>query len=241
MAYEAEQFLEKHGIHGAIKGSSGQFSVPLTELSINSVKTRDFLTLNPPKWHNLEIDFARIFCQLGFDSFCWITKYTDPKIDFFAHAFEIKEVDFYLITGRMEGTITTRVENLSVCGIKEEVNVKTGEIRNSEIVTNSGNISGLVTDSITIVEGFREYIGQLVSSIKNLMPKTEIYIGGDFEKSGHIDLIKQILHYFLKGNIHVEDVVRMKISYEWFGERSAHREFKIDSNLPVRDVRWHLW
>lgn len=241
MAFEAEMFLAEHGVHGAIKGSSGQFNIPHTGLSINSVETTDFLTINPPKWHNLEIDFARILCQIGFDSFCWSTKFIDPKIDFFAYAFEIKEVDFYLLTGRMTGTITTKVENYSICGAKEEVNAKTGEIRNHEIVTSSGNISGLITDKVTILEDIKEYIGQLVSSITNLAPKVGVFVDGDFEKTGHIDLINQILHYFLKGNIHVEDVVRMKISYEWFGKRSAHKEFKIDSNLPVRDVNWHLW
>lgn len=245
MAYDMEEFLETIDASGAVRGDSGYLDFPVSDLVIRSTKTRELLSINPPKWQNLEIDIFRIFCQIGFDNFCWVEKFTDPRIDFFAHAFELRDVHIYLLSGRATGVIVAKIENFSTEGIKEEFNVKTGEIRNTETVSGSGTLGGLVKDTVTAVIGnTREVLGSISSAISKLAPQAGVFITGNFEMKGHVDIIKMICTQLRKGYIHVDDVVIARFEYEWFGRRSVNREFKVDSDLPLaapNELTWHLW
>ncbi|RLF58194.1 MAG: hypothetical protein DRN25_05520, partial [Thermoplasmata archaeon] len=212
---EAKKLLESYGIYGAELGDSGVFDVTpgyYRQVSVEEeVGPEETAYLLPDKPLYILSDVRATFlpCIFGFEPWCWVTKYKDPVIDYVINATRVKDVDVYLLRGRITGKIETNFENKSEEGERWEENVKTGEQRNREKVKGSADLDG-VFDEIIHLKDINKTLSELKDRIINeTKPDYKITIESNFEKKGYIDMIKSILSLLLRGKIYVDDKIEV--------------------------------
>lgn len=241
---DAIELLESFGVYGAKEGDSGVFEVTPGEFKIESYEVlseRVYSERVKPQFWPLPLP-----CLFGFEPFCWVRKFAEPVIDFVINAIAVDNVDVYLLRGRITGEIVTSFFNRSEEGETWLENVKTGEQRDRHKVEGSADLQGPFSESILLKE-IEEKLAEIRNTIRTaaggaVPPDAKVEIRSTFEKTGYIDMIKNILSILLKGTIYVDDKIHVQVTYPWLGEmRTVERDIKVTAYLPVRNVRWHMW
>ncbi len=240
---DAIKLLEGYGVYGAKKGDSGEFQIPTkhyVQESYDVVEEKTYSIPTPIKPFYILPQFI-IPCIFGFEPWCWVRKYKNPVIDFVINATKVKDIDVYLLSGRITGKIQTEFHNKSEEGETWEENVKTGEQRNREKVKGSADLSGNFNENI-LLKKIDEYLAKIKNTIDKTQPDIKVEITSDFEKKGHWNMIKSILDLLLTGSIYVDDDINVKVSYTWLGDiKTVERSVRVRAYLPVDNVNWHLW
>jgi len=244
---EAKKLLSSYGI-SAKRGDSGTFRVTpgvYKQVSIKVVTGKEKTAYILPTKPLYVLEAVRpmfLPCIFGFEPWCWVRKYKDPVIDFAINAIKMRDVDVYLLRGRITGKIDTKFENMSKEGETWEENVKTGEQRNRENVDGSADLDGEFDEEI-FMRKISETLAKIEDRfIKKTEPDVKIKITSDFEKKGYINMIKSILDILLTGSMYIDDKIKVTVEWSWLGEKkSKSKDISIRAYLPVENVNWHMW
>jgi len=246
---EAKKLLSSYGI-SAKRGDNGTFRVTpgvykqvSMKVVTGKVKTAYILPTKPLYMlETVRPMFLPLPCIFGFEPWCWVRKYKDPEIDFGINAVKVRDVDVYLLRGRITGKIDTKFENMSKEGETWEENVKTGEQRNRENVDGSADLDGKFDEEI-FMRKISETLAKIEDRfIKKTEPDAKIKITSDFEKKGYLNMIKSILDILLTGSMYIDDKIKVTVEWSWLGEKkSKSKDISIRAYLPVENVNWHMW
>jgi len=246
---EAIKLLRSYGI-SAKRGYSGTFRVTpgvykQVSMKVVTGKVKTAYVLPTKALYMLETVRPMFFplpCIFGFEPWCWVRKYKDPEIDFGINAVKVRDVDVYLLRGRITGKIDTKFENMSKEGETWVENVKTGEQRNRENVDGSADLDGKFNEEI-----FMRKISETLAKLEDRVidrtePDAKIKITSNFEKKGYINMIKSILNILLTGTMYIDDKIKVTVEWSWLGEKkSLSKDIEIRAYLPVENVSWHMW
>lgn len=184
--------------------------------------------------------FIPLFCIFGFEPWCWVRKYQEPKIDFEIHALEVDDVDVHLLKGDIEGTIITRFFNKSEEGKTWLENVKTGERREERTIEGSADLSGKFDESI-LIKKLNEVLAEIKNKVDRTRPKMEVRINSRFKHHSYWDMVKNIFKILISGKMNVDDDIQITVYWNWLGEEHSRTyNIHIEAELPVGEVRWHL-
>lgn len=200
------------------------------------ISTKSYPILEPVE----RIKFI-IPCLFGFAPWCWTRKRTRPVIQFFANAVKVKDLHIFLLTGVVEGEVSTRFRNESTPGTTSLENRKTGEITEPQPVEESATLDG-DTEETLFLKDVNTTLVEIRRSVSNLRPQVERTVDTHFRKTGLVAIIKTILDLLLKGAVYVDDDIEMTVSYVWAGKKNIiTKTFKYEAYLPVGKVNWHVW
>jgi len=223
---------------GIIRSKGAEYVVESQSAELIKEESKTTLLFRPaevPPW------VAQVFCIFGFEPWCWVRKYKDPDIKFDIKAVKADNINVYLLSGRITGTIVTMFNNNSEEGETWLENVRTGEQKDRQKVEGSADLSGNFSESI-LIKKLNETLAQVKNAIDKTKPKVKVDINTNFEKKGYVDMIKNIFRILLEGKIYVDDDINVTVSWQWLSQtKSKSYKIHVTAYLPVGDVHWHLW
>lgn len=220
---------------------SGSYTPPEIPYRVVSSSVKTVSKESSPIIEPIQIIKFIIPCIFGFAPWCWRRKQTPPVIQFAANAFKVKDLHIYLLTGVVEGEVSTRFLNDSTPGETYYENEVTGKTTEPQPDERSATLDEDLEEAVYL-KNVGVVLAEIQRSVNNLRPKTEVGADTHFKRTGLLSTIHAILDVLLKGTVYVNDSINMTASYTWAGKRHViEKEFRYEAYLPVGKVSWHLW
>ena len=210
--------------------------IKITEMYPGSLQTTGFLGAHASP--GLTLGILHSFkppCIFGFEPWCWLPDFLDPKILFKLSPLKIQNAQFHVLTRSVEGDVVHRFENHSEEAVGDEKNQRTGATRNSgKAISGSADLNGDFLSRITHDLAPDKVLAEVKDIIQKTSPLNYVDMTGHFTSGGLIGFFEQIYEHATSGTLYTSAGIDTTLKYTLpNGEhgKSLHLDLKL--SLPV--------